>query len=134
MAEPPTIVLKARPEAIKEARDWVGLILGSWGLDAYVARTVVTELATNAVKHGSRPGDPIVVRVYLRDGRPVVEAWDRSDEPPVVQAPDVFSESGRGLLLMTRLVVQWGTRALSEGGKVVWAECAAEPGGQGRGV
>ncbi|MFD0856308.1 ATP-binding protein, partial [Actinomadura adrarensis] len=112
MAEPPTIVVKAGPEAIKEVRDWVGTILDSWGLESYVARTVVSELATNAVQHGSAPGDPLVVRVYLRDGRPVVEAWDRSDEPPVVRAADDLSESGRGLLLMTQIATRWGTRPL----------------------
>jgi anti-sigma regulatory factor (Ser/Thr protein kinase) len=127
MAEPPTIVVKAGPEAIKEVRDWVGVILDSWGLDSYVARTVVSELATNAVRHGSTPEDPLVVRVYLRDGRPVLEAWDRSDEPPVVGAPDDLSESGRGLLLMTQIATRWGTRPLSEGGKVVWAEIEPEP-------
>jgi anti-sigma regulatory factor (Ser/Thr protein kinase) len=127
MAEPRTIVMKARPEAIKEVRDWVGMVLASWGLESFIAQTVVSELATNAVRHGCEPGDPFVVRVYLRDGRPVVEAWDRSDEPPVVRAADDLSESGRGLLLMTQMVARWGTRPLSEGGKVVWAELEPEP-------
>ncbi|MFI0354870.1 ATP-binding protein [Actinomadura sp. 9N407] len=127
MVEPPTIVLKAVPEAVKEARDWVGLILGSWGLQSFIARTVICELATNAVKHGSDAGDLIVVRAYLQNGRPVVEAWDRSDAPPVVRAPDDLSESGRGLFLMTRMVTRWGTRPLSGGGKVVWAELEAVP-------
>jgi anti-sigma regulatory factor (Ser/Thr protein kinase) len=127
MAEPPTIVVKAQPGAIKEVRDWVGMVLDSWGLESHTARTVVSELATNAVQHGCQPGDPFVVRVYLRDGRPVVEAWDRSDEAPVVRAADEFSESGRGLLLTTLLAVRWGTRPLNEGGKVVWAEIEPEP-------
>jgi anti-sigma regulatory factor (Ser/Thr protein kinase) len=127
MAEPPTIVLKAGPEAIKEVRDWVGMILNSWGLESHIARTVMSELATNGVIHGCRPGDPLVARVYLRDGRPVLEVWDRSDEVPVVRAPDDLSESGRGLLLMTQLVTRWGTRPLNEGGKVVWAETEPEP-------
>jgi hypothetical protein len=69
----------------------------------------------------------LVVRVFLRDGRPVLEAWDLSDEPPVVSAPDDLSESGRGLLLMTQIATRWGTRPLSEGGKVVWAEIEPEP-------
>jgi hypothetical protein len=77
--------------------------------------------------YGCEPGDPFVVRVYLRDGRPVVEAWDRSNEPPVVRAADDLSESGRGLLLMTQMVSRWGTRPLNEGGKVVWAEIEPEP-------
>ncbi|MFF5258275.1 ATP-binding protein [Actinomadura viridis] len=127
MVETPTIVLKAIPEAIKEARDWVGMVLGAWGLESYTARIVVSEMATNAIMHGSEPGDLVVVRAYKRNGRPVVEAWDRSDDPPLIRVPGDLSESGRGLLLMEQLVVRWGTRALDGGGKVVWAELEAEP-------
>ncbi|GAA3934338.1 hypothetical protein GCM10023085_14630 [Actinomadura viridis] len=126
MVETPTIVLKAVPEAIKEARDWVGMVLGAWGLESYTARIVVSEMATNAIMHGSEAGDLIVVRAYMRNGLPVVETWDRSDDPPLIRAPGDLSESGRGLLLMEQLVVRWGTRPLSGGGKVVWAELEAE--------
>ncbi|MEW2355489.1 ATP-binding protein [Spirillospora sp. NPDC029432] len=128
MGEPPTIVLKAVPEAIKEARDFVGMVLGAWGLESYVARTVICELATNAIKHGSMEDGVIVVRAYLRDGRPVVEAWDLSDDPPVVRDAGELDESGRGLLLVTRMVTRWGTRPLASGGKIVWAELATVPG------
>lgn len=84
---------------------------------------MVSELATNAVVHGSEAGDTVIVRAYRRDdGVPVVETWDRSDALPVVRAVNYGMESGRGLLLLEGLVRRWGTRPLSEGGKVVWAE------------
>ena len=121
--EPSVIVIKAEPKAVREARDFVGLVFGTWGLDGDVARTVVSELAANAIMHGSREGDLVIVRAYLRDdGFAVVEAWDRSDAAPVLRPVDHAAESGRGLLLMEALVRRWGTRPLSEGGKVVWAE------------
>ncbi|WP_165978552.1 ATP-binding protein [Actinomadura darangshiensis] len=128
MGEPATIVIKADVEAVREAREFVGLVFGGWGLADYVARTVVSELATNAIRHGSREGDPVVVRAYRReDGVAVVETWDRSDTPPVVRPVDHTAESGRGLLLMEALVLRWGTRRLSEGGKVVWVEIEPVP-------
>lgn len=126
--EPATIVLKATPEAIKQARDFVALVFGAWGLEDYVARTIVSELATKAVTHGSGEGDPVVVRVYRGSrGCPVIEAWDRSGRPPVVRAVDHEAECGRGLVLMEALVRRWGIRPLCEGGKVVWAEVEAVP-------
>lgn len=48
MSEPATLVIKACAESIKQARDFVGLVFGGWGLEDHVARTVVSELATNA--------------------------------------------------------------------------------------
>ncbi|MFC6878531.1 MULTISPECIES: ATP-binding protein [Actinomadura] len=123
MPEPATIVIKAHPQAIKQVRDFAALVFGDWGLEDHIARTVVTELATNAIKHGSAEGDPVVVRVYRReDGCPVLEAWDRSDALPVARPFDLTRESGRGLLLMGALVRRWGTRPLAERGKVVFAE------------
>lgn len=128
MGEPATLVIKAEVGEVREAREFVGLVFGSWGLEDYVARTVVSELATNAVKHGSREGDVVIVRAYRRDdGFPVVETWDQSDAVPVVRPVNYAAECGRGLLLMEALVRRWGTRPLSEGGKVVWAEIEPVP-------
>ncbi|MDL4772554.1 MULTISPECIES: ATP-binding protein [Thermomonosporaceae] len=120
---PATLVIKARPEAVKQVRDFVGMVFGAWGLDDHVARTVASELATNAIQHGSRCGDPVVVRVFRReDGCVVVEAWDCSDLRPVVRPPDLGAEGGRGLQLLEALVSRWGTRPLDGRGKVVFAE------------
>ncbi|MEV5824082.1 ATP-binding protein [Spirillospora sp. NPDC052242] len=127
-SEPHTLVIKADPGAIKQVRDFVAVTFGAWRLDDDVARTVISELATNAIRHGSRAGDPVVVRAYRRDdGAAVVEAWDVSDAPPIVRPVDFAAESGRGLLLIEALVRRWGTRPLSEGGKVVWAELEPVP-------
>ena len=128
MGEPVVMVVKADVGEIRAVREFVGLVFGAWGLEDYVARTVVSELVTNAITHGSREGDVVVVRAYRRDdGGAVVETWDRSDVLPVVQVADQAAESGRGLLLMEALVRRWGTRPLNEGGKVVWAEIEPVP-------
>ncbi|TQM71198.1 histidine kinase-like protein [Actinomadura hallensis] len=128
MGEPATMVIKADAGEVRRVREFVGLIFGAWGLEDYVARTVVTELATNAITHGSREGGMVVVRAYRRDdGSAVIETWDRSDAMPVVRPVGEAAESGRGLFLMEALVRRWGTRPLSEGGKVVWAEIDPVP-------
>lgn len=122
MGVPAEIVIKADAGAVREAREFVGVVFRGWGLTDYVARTVVSELAANAIAHGSRDGDVVVVRVHWEGGFPVVETWDRSDALPVVRAVDYGVESGRGLLLVEALVRRWGVRPLGDGGKVVWAE------------
>ncbi|MFI0350416.1 ATP-binding protein [Actinomadura sp. 9N407] len=128
MGDPATLVIKARLESIKEARDFIKLVFGTWGLEDFAARIVVSELATNAIKHGSRENDLVVVRAYRRDeGCAVIETWDRSETLPVLRPENYASESGRGLLLLEQLVTRWGTRPLTEGGKIVYAELEAVP-------
>ncbi|MFB4308401.1 ATP-binding protein [Actinomadura sp. GTD37] len=54
----------------------------------------------------------------------VVEVWDEGEGMPVVKGEDFNACNGRGLLLMTQLVRDWGTRPTSEGGKVIWSKFA----------
>lgn len=121
--EAPTLVLEPSGRAPALARAFVAEWFRKWGIaDDSDARVIVSELVTNSVVHGA---GPIVVRVLLdeRDGRPVIEAWDGGDGRPVVQPEDAAATSGRGLLMVSQLAVEWGTRPLLEGGKVTWARC-----------
>ncbi|WP_217919581.1 ATP-binding protein [Actinomadura sp. BRA 177] len=88
-----------------------------------MARLVVSELVTNAWRHGE---GQIILRVF-RDTRAdfaVLEVWDQGDGLPVVGPEDFEAVSGRGLLLVSQLAHDWGTRPITEGGKIVWARCA----------
>jgi anti-sigma regulatory factor (Ser/Thr protein kinase) len=114
-------VLAPVPEVLKEARDLVEFAFGQWGLDGYVARLVVTELVSNAIK-ASAPDGHIVVRVHLNGDRPTLEVWDQSDELPVIKTAGGDDEAGRGIFLVDALSDRWGVRPLLEVGKVVWAE------------
>ncbi|QKW39327.1 ATP-binding protein [Actinomadura sp. NAK00032] len=118
-----TIVLEPDERAPALARRFVGGWFREWGIsDDSDARVVASELVTNSLVHGK---GPIVLRV-LRDeddGRPVIEAWDGGDGMPEVQPEDRAALGGRGLLMVSRLAVAWGTRPLLEGGKVTWAKC-----------
>lgn len=116
-----TLVLKPVVKAIKEARDLVGLAFRRWGLDDYLARLVTSELVTNAQRVSTHE-QHIVVRTYISESRvPTVEVWDECEQLPVVKVASPTDIGGRGMFVIDRLVVRWGTRPL-EGGKVVWAE------------
>ena len=92
------------------------------GCDADDAALLVTEVATNALRHGGpgvdlwvRPGGAGGMRVELIDGR--------ADALPRARQPDADEEGGRGLLIVGALARDWGTDRLSAG-KCVWFELA----------
>jgi anti-sigma regulatory factor (Ser/Thr protein kinase) len=115
---------EARLDAPRAARRFVIDTLGQWGQpDELVndAALVVTELASNAVRHARSPfwvvmsGSAGSVRVSVRD---------RSQAPPIVrprQSGAPLTQSGRGLALVASLAARWGTE-IGDDGKVVWAE------------
>ncbi|MEU5882084.1 ATP-binding protein [Spirillospora sp. NPDC047279] len=115
-----TLVLDPVPEAARAARELVDKAFAAEGLESYDARLVVTELFSNAARV-SRKGQHVVVRVVLEPGRRVVEVWDQCDDPLVMRVAGADDEGGRGLFVIDELVDDWGVRALSSGGKVVWA-------------
>ncbi|MFD0856962.1 ATP-binding protein [Actinomadura adrarensis] len=120
--EVPPLVLEPSDRAPAAARRFVADRYHEWDKDDFTARLVVTELVTNAWQHGA---GVIVVRV-LRDGDApsvVIEVWDQGTGRPIVQDEDAESTRGRGLLLMSELALEWGTRPIAEGGKIVWARC-----------
>ena len=113
------IVVPVRGESIKEARDWVGDVLGRWGQDAYVAKVVVSELMTNVLRHtGSATA---TVRLVQADKGTVMEVLDSSDVLPAAGSAELLSEDGRGLVMLGALVKEWGAQPLGGGGKAVWA-------------
>ncbi|MFB4306367.1 ATP-binding protein [Actinomadura sp. GTD37] len=120
VAEAGAIVLNSSARAPETARKWLADVFRQYALgDDYIARTVVTELVTNVHRHTDTPLIP--VRLLLKDGHAIVEVEDCSNEHPVVQGEDDTAESGRGLLVLSLLVQDWGVRSLEGGGKIMWA-------------
>jgi anti-sigma regulatory factor (Ser/Thr protein kinase) len=84
------------------------------------AMLLVSEVVTNAVKHGSgRPVldidvQPEVLRVTVTDDAPGVPELQR-DNPPL-------ADGGRGLQLVETLAARWGTNRRLPSGKSVWFE------------
>jgi hypothetical protein len=111
------------------ARDFTSATLGSWGLAELTddAVVIVSELVTNAIRHGrcdlSETADERPVRLSLvRNGRFVVcIVTDPSGEDPTVRSPDDGCETGRGLQVIEALSRAWGWSPLPGMGKAVWA-------------
>lgn len=100
------------PEAAKMARDMITEAYRTWGLNptsdmAYIARTVMSELATNALERDA----VFVVRLLRSHTAPIIEVWDPSPELPIKQLPDGLAEGGRGMYvihdLAVRVVYEW---------------------------
>ncbi|WP_373315247.1 SpoIIE family protein phosphatase [Streptomyces lanatus] len=117
--------LPADPAVVREIRASAMRQLADWGLDeaAFAAELMLSELVTNAIRHGT---GPIRVRL-LHDRTLICEVADTSDTAPHLRRAATTDEGGRGLFLVAQLSQSWGTRYTSEG-KVIWAECGLQGG------
>ncbi|WP_163547429.1 SpoIIE family protein phosphatase [Candidatus Frankia nodulisporulans] len=109
------------PDGLRAVRAQARLTLEESRLDRELVDVVVlvlSELASNAVRHG-RP--PLSVRLRMLGSRAVVEVADGGGRLPRRRLAAVDDEAGRGLDLVSRLAVRHGVRPIADG-KVVWAE------------
>jgi anti-sigma regulatory factor (Ser/Thr protein kinase) len=115
--------LRARPEAVGRARNALSALAAHLpGTLVYDLRLMVSELVTNCLRHGGlAPGDPIQMTVESGDDRVRVEVVSpgRGFRPPRTP-PTIYSTSGWGLFLVSRLADRWGVDA--RGGTRVWLE------------
>lgn len=123
--------LAAEPGAAATAREICISVLRRWEMPAHApdAELVVSELVTNALRHGRRsaaaePGtadDPIQLSMLRSGSELVCAVRDRSDRMPARRDPDFQVESGRGLHLVTCFCSGWGVLPMLPSGKHVWA-------------
>ena len=113
--------LPADPAIVAAARRQVAERLANWGLHdaAFTTELVVSELVTNAIRHAQ---SPIQLRL-IRDRTLICEVSDGSSTAPHLRRARAFDEGGRGLLLVSRLALRWGSRQTPHG-KTIWAEQA----------
>jgi anti-sigma regulatory factor (Ser/Thr protein kinase) len=78
---------------------------------------MVSELATNALRHAETP---FSVRVEQVPGTVRVEVADGGEGQPAVRSPEPSEPSGRGLRIVESLSESWGVTAASGAGKTVW--------------
>jgi hypothetical protein len=88
-----------------------------WGRPDLIetAQLLLTELATNALRHGK--ARDIGVRVFFRDDRLVIEVNDGSPALPELRHAEPDDEGGRGLFLVDALAEEWG---VSLDGTTTW--------------
>ncbi|MFG2085435.1 ATP-binding protein [Spirillospora sp. NPDC048824] len=123
--ETPTLILDPTDRAPAEARRFLAACFCEWGIkDDSDGRLVVSELVTNALRHGS---GEIIVRIFRdeNDGALTIEVWDQGTGEPLAKPESETEIHGRGLLTVEGIAIKWGTRPISEGGKIVWARLAA---------
>lgn len=116
--------LRREPESAASARRLVRTALSAWGLAdlADDAALIVSELVSNAVRHGRRES----IRVFVERPGPSrvrVGVVDFSHRLPRRGESEARSEGGRGLAIVEALAENWGVERLSWG-KRVWAELA----------
>ncbi|MBX9397071.1 ATP-binding protein [Streptomyces sp. TRM72054] len=124
--------LPRHPASVGLARRRVRDHLTDWGhgpdapslTDAVL---LVSELATNAVRHGPRTEAEFEVAVTaLADGSCLIEVSDEGRHIPRLRPVDDTEEAGRGLHLVEHIAAAWGVWSRGSHGKTVWALIHAE--------
>jgi len=116
-------VFSQRVESASEARSWLGSFLHDHNVEEETvmdATLVVSELVTNALRHGDGAS---VLRASLGAGEVQVSVTDSGDEEPRILPPDLARIGGLGLVVVDRIATDWGVAAFP-GGKTVWAVLA----------
>ena len=112
-------ILSANAESVRAARVLVRGELRRWGTGGLVddCSLIVSELVTNAIRHG---GTAFSLRLGS-DGRWVYgEVFDAGDGLPCPAPGHLDATDGRGLLIVGELADDWGVMRADGGGKTVW--------------
>ncbi|RDG35900.1 ATP-binding protein [Streptomyces corynorhini] len=106
------------------ARHRAARLIAEWGHPelAWSVALVVSELGTNALKHGTVRGRLFQVRSVLRPSGLRVEVSDpRGERLPLARSAADDACFGRGLSIVTQVADRWGTEPRTVG-KTVFAE------------
>jgi anti-sigma regulatory factor (Ser/Thr protein kinase) len=117
------------PRHVGDARRFVVERLVADGLEdlADTAGLIVSELATNALKHA---GTDIRLTLARDAGQLWLEIHDDSATSVQAREAGPWDQSGRGLEIVSVLSSDWGVTPDRRGGKSVWAALdVSDPGG-----
>ncbi|SDH57915.1 ATP-binding protein [Nonomuraea jiangxiensis] len=111
-------LLPSVPAGVGKARSLVRTELTGWVPERAIddCLLIVSELVTNAVRHG---GSAYALRLELREDRLYGEVFDPGDGVPHQRTPDIDAISGRGLQIVAAVADAWGVTS-ANGGKIVW--------------
>ncbi|MFD9567682.1 ATP-binding protein [Streptomyces sp. NPDC059994] len=120
-------VFPKAPRSSGGARDFARIAMTAWAVQPSRIDDMVlcvSELASNAVRHGAPSGRLFLVRLLTFNDTVRIEVHDSGrawQKPPCTQAPS-DATAGRGLFLVDSLSDEWGVLPRTPLGKVVWAE------------
>ncbi|WP_330174697.1 ATP-binding protein [Streptomyces sp. NBC_01498] len=117
--------LPRHPRSVGRAREALRGLVSLPGELGDTAALLLSELVTNALRHGSPPGREIVVSVRRADGLLRLEVEDAGDTVPSPRTPELVDECGRGLALVVALADDWGVEPRRGPGKLVWVTLKA---------
>ncbi|MFD5088221.1 SpoIIE family protein phosphatase [Kitasatospora sp. NPDC058406] len=111
--------LPCDPAVVSEARFLTTNALTRWGLEelSFTTELIVSELVTNAIRHGT---GPIQLRLIRHAGL-ICEVADSSSTSPHLRHARTTDEGGRGMFLISQMAQRWGTRHTNRG-KIIWSE------------
>ncbi|GII28893.1 ATP-binding protein [Planotetraspora mira] len=112
-------LLPAVGASVSQARALVRRELDRWGIPSLIddCTLIVSELVTNAVRHG---GSALALRLVGGRGWVYGEIYDPGDGVPRPREAGADATDGRGLLIVATLAGDWGVAHPSRGGKTVW--------------
>jgi anti-sigma regulatory factor (Ser/Thr protein kinase) len=117
------VTLPDGPEGASFARRATARAAELWRLDRELTETallLVSELTTNAIRHGA---PPVRLSLRLHSGRLRVEVADGSPALPQLAQPGPGQVGGRGLHIVQQLAARWGAHTSRRRlGKTVWFE------------
>ncbi|MGA4838856.1 ATP-binding protein [Streptomyces sp. G45] len=112
----------AKPESVGRARAFTAEVLTGWGVGrAEDVRLCVSELATNAVVHGTALEHGFLVKLDLDEEVVRLEVHDSCPLLPEPRRATDTDLSGRGLTLIEALADDWGVENRAPMGKIVWS-------------
>lgn len=119
---PTQAIFASEPESVAAARRFVSEVLDQDApdLDAEKAddvRLIVSELVTNSIRYGTRPGDSVLVAIESTAKEIRIEVHDHVRRRPHLAEPD--EQGGRGMFIVEALAETWGV-ADKDFGKAVW--------------
>jgi hypothetical protein len=107
------------PTDVAVARRFARVTAARWEIDSDPVELVVGELAENAVQH-ARTGFSVTLTITGRTLR--VDVADGNSSPPYIEDTCLFSDRGRGLVMIEQAAFRWGFTVAVSGGKKVWAD------------
>lgn len=109
------------PSAVANMRDSTAAFLRRFGLSGWLASSVVlvvSELVTNAIKHGH---GEVELEIRVVGGTISVSVTDENPAPAVLRQAGLDDTSGRGMALIDAYSDKWGSS-----GEETWCEFRAD--------